>query len=131
MKNNKKSSKYILIGIIGILIILAFIFLGKDKNKYSRESIDNFAKCITEKGTLMYGTFWCPKCAKQKKIFGSSFKFINYVECDARGENEQSQLCIEKKVEKFPDWQFPDESRLVEVLSLENLATRTGCPVPQ
>ena len=79
----------------------------------------------------MYGTFWCPKCAEQKKMLGSSFQFINYVECDARGENEQSQLCIEKKVEKYPDWQFPDESRTVGILSFEELGAKAGCTTPQ
>ena len=83
---------------------------------------------MTEKGTLMYGTFWCPKCAEQKKMFGSSFQFINYIECDARGENEQSQLCIEKNVEKYPDWQFPDNSRTVGILPFEELASKSGCP---
>jgi len=132
-KESKKSSnsKYLIFGIIILAIITAFIFIGKGSDKYSRESIDNFAKCLTEKGTLMYGTFWCPKCAEQKKMFGSSFQFINYVECDARGENEQSELCIEKNVEKYPDWQFPDGSRVVGILSFEELGAKSGCTPPQ
>lgn len=133
MKNKTKpsSSKYIVIGIIIIVIIAAAIFIGKNNTSYSRESIDSFAKCLTEKGTLMYGTFWCPKCAEQKKMFGSSFQFVDYVECDARGENEQSQLCIEKNVEKYPDWQFSDNSRLVGILPFEELGAKAGCTPPQ
>ncbi len=132
MKNKTKSktsgsSKYIIIGVIVLVIILAVVFLSKGGKKYPREAIDSLAKCMTEKGTLMYGTFWCPKCAEQKKMFGSSFQFINYVECDARGENEQSELCIEKKVEKYPDWQFPDNNRKVGILPFEELAAKSGC----
>ena len=133
MKNKKeKSSKIGIIVIVTIVLaIVLILFFSGRKDKYAREDIDNFAKCLTEKGTLMYGTFWCPKCAEQKKMLGSSFQFINYVECDARGENEQSQLCIEKKVEKYPDWQFPDESRTVGILSFEELGAKAGCTTPQ
>ena len=136
MKNKNKtkksgSIKYILVVVLVIAAIIIFTLLKKEGSGYSRESIDNFAKCLTEKGTLMYGTFWCPKCAEQKKMFGSSFQFINSVECDARGENEQSQLCIEKNVEKYPDWQFPDGSRVVGILSFEELGAKAGCTPPQ
>jgi len=128
-KEPKKSSnsKYLIFVIIILTIIIGITFISKGGDKYSRESIDALAKCMTEKGTLMYGTFWCPKCAEQKKMFGSSFQFIDYVECDARGENEQSQLCIEKQVEKYPDWQFPDGSRTIGILSFEELAAKSGC----
>lgn len=116
--------------IIALVIILVFVIAACSSSRIPQEKIDEFAQCLTDKGTKMYGTFWCPKCAKQKKMFGSSWHFINYVECDARGENEQSELCIEKEVEKYPDWEFSDESRKVGVLSFEELGEKTGCPVP-
>src|SRR3989344_7986467 len=125
------SAKYIIIVIVIIAVIIGVIFLSKSGSKYPRESIDAFAKCLTEKGTLMYGTFWCPKCAEQKKMLDSSFQFIDYIECDARGENEQSQLCIEKNVEKYPDWQFPDGTRLVGILPFEELGAKAGCTPPE
>ena len=132
-KTKKKSSnaKYFIIGAIIVAIILILVFVSRSKTSYSRDSIDNFAKCLTEKGVKMYGTFWCPKCAEQKKMFGSSFQFINYVECDARGENEQSELCIEKDVQKYPDWEFADNSRVVGITSFEYLGAKAGCPAPQ
>ena len=49
MKNKTKSkksgsSKYIIIGIILIAVILAIVFLSKGGEKYPREAIDNLAK---------------------------------------------------------------------------------------
>jgi len=54
------------------LLVLCFICLvlvvgvgsGPGKTDYSE-----FAKCLTQKGAKMYGTFWCPHCQNQKKEF--------------------------------------------------------------
>ncbi len=86
------------------------------------------AKCLTEKGVKMYGTFWCPNCAKQKKMLGKeAFNHINYVECDARGKNPQTELCLEKGVNKYPHWEFPDSSVLIGEQEPELLAKKAGC----
>lgn len=60
---------------------------------------DALAKCITEKGWAMYGTYSCSHCQAQKKIFGDSFQYIKYVEC-----TKDVQLCIDKKINGFPTW---------------------------
>ncbi len=135
MKNKKQVksgiSKYIVIGII-IVAIIGIIMLTKNKSvATSNESMDNFAKCLTEKGTIMYGAFWCPHCAKTKKKFGESFSYINYIECDPRGDNEQAELCISKQIDKYDTWEFADGSRLVSEPSFEQLSEKTGCQVPQ
>lgn len=113
-----------------VLIAALLLFTGCSGKKYPQEEVDAFAQCLTEKGAVMYGTFWCPKCAQTKKNFGSSFKYIDYVECDPRGENEQSQLCIEKGIDKYDTWEFSDGSRLIAVPSFEQFSEKTGCPVP-
>ena len=130
---SKKSSKGIIIvaGVIVILIVAIILLFSIGGSEYPSSELDKFAQCLTEKGVVEYGAFWCPNCAKQKKMFGSSYKYINYIECDARGENEQSELCIEKKVEKYPDWEFADGSRLVGLSSFEELSEKSGCPPPQ
>jgi hypothetical protein len=119
--------KILTLSIVLISIVLAAC---SSSPNYTRESIDSLAKCLTEKGVVEYGAFWCQNCAKQKKKFGSSYKHLKYIECDPRGENEQSLLCIKKKVEKYPDWEFSDGSRLVGVQEFETLATKSGCPTP-
>ena len=129
---NKKSgnSKYLVIGIIVIAIIGIFMLTNNKENSASGSSIGNFAKCLTEKGAVMYGTFWCPHCAKTKKMFGESFNFIKYVECDPRGDNEQSLLCINNEIDKYDTWEFADGSRLISEQTFAQLSEKTGCPIP-
>jgi thiol-disulfide isomerase/thioredoxin len=126
----KKSSGMIWLVVIVVVLVVGGFFLFSGGKKYSQEELDKFANCISDSGAKMYGAFWCPKCAKQKKMFGSSVQYFKEIECDPRGENEQSELCIEKNVEKYPDWEFADGSRKVGILSFEELAEETGCAMP-
>lgn len=134
-KETKKRGKGMMI--VGIIIILAvvaiLVFAMKSGPSYSKEDIDSFAKCITEKGAVMYGAFWCPHCSKVKKMFGESFRHIDYVECDPRGDNEQSLLCIEKEIESYATFEFNDDpsTRLIGEPTFEELAAATGCVAPR
>lgn len=129
-KANSSKTQWI-VGIVLIVVIVGVIALSTKKSEGpTRESIDTLAQCLTEKGTVMYGAFWCPHCAHTKKMFGESFRYIKYVECDPRGENEQSELCIEKGIDKYDTWVFADGSRVISEPSFELLAEKSGCPVP-
>lgn len=116
--------------LLALLIVSMVILAACSQGRYPQEQVDELAKCLTEKNIPMYGTFWCPKCADVKKSFGTSFQYITYIECDARGENEQSELCIEKEIDKYATFEFPDGSRLIGKPSLTELAEKAGCPVP-
>jgi thiol-disulfide isomerase/thioredoxin len=129
-KQKKKGGMIWIIVVVLALIIGGFFLFSSGESKYSQEELDKFAKCLTEKGTVMYGAFWCPHCARTKKNFGSSFHFIEYVECDPRGDNEQSVLCIEKEIEEYDTWEFSDGSRVIGEPSFEKLSEMTGCPIP-
>ena len=119
------------LGLAFFAFLLIFL-LGCASSPYSQQQRDDLATCFAEKEVKMYGAFWCPSCAKQKKIFGSSWEILVkkgvYVECDARGDNPQSDLCMEKKVDKYPDWEIKGE-RMVGIFSLETLAEKSGCPL--
>ena len=97
----------------GILIIAA----GCGKN------YDSFAQCLTEKGAAMYGADWCTHCQEQKKMFGSSFKLINYVEC-----TEEIQKCLDQKIAGYPTWIFGDGYVIEGEMELEELSKESGCP---
>jgi glutaredoxin len=88
--------------------------------------VDRFAQCLTDKGTVMYGLYWCSHCEEQKKMFGSSFSKVHYVECGTADHKEQPQ-CIEQNVKNFPTWQFANGDRYEGELAFVDLATRTGC----
>ncbi|MCH7850268.1 MAG: hypothetical protein IH845_01345 [Nanoarchaeota archaeon] len=129
-KKGKDNTKIIVSVFVVLILFVGGFFLFSSGDNYSRESVDTFANCLTEKGAVMYGAFWCPHCAKTKKNFGSSFKFINYVECDPRGDNEQSELCLSKEIEKYDTWEFTDGSRVIGEPSFEVLSEKTGCRIP-
>ncbi len=133
MKNKTKNKSYIRIILIGIIILGTIIWaVTRDNSNLSSDSaMDTFSKCLTEKGAIMYGTFWCPHCAKTKKLFGNSFSYINYIECDPRGDNEQSMLCISKNIDKYDTWEFSDGTRLISEPTLEQFSQKTGCVIPQ
>lgn len=109
-----------------IIILSLIIIFMLSACSQPKMNLDSFAQCLTDKGAVMYGAFWCSHCTNLKKDFGPSFKYINYVECDPRGENEQSELCLEKNIEGFDTWIFNDDSRIV-VADLESLSQKTGC----
>jgi hypothetical protein len=125
------------------VIVGLIIFVAACSSQYPQESIDEFAQCLTEEGAVMYGAFWCPHCAKTKKKFGSSFKYINYVECDAKcepdengdvgsfcnGHEAQTDLCIEKGIENYDTWEFPDGSRVIGEPTFQELSEKTGCVI--
>ena len=80
----------------------------------------------------MYGAYWCPHCAQQKKLFGQAgFAQVHYVECDPNGENSQAKLCLERKIDGYPTWVFSDGSRTSGETSLEDLAQKSGCQLPK
>ncbi len=129
-KSANKSGFWIVVVVI-VLVVIITLLMNRGPSGPSAASVDAFAQCLTEKGTVMYGAFWCPHCARTKKMFGSSFRYIEYVECDPRGENEQAELCIAKEIDKYDTWEFADGSRVISEPSFQTLADKSGCPAPQ
>lgn len=66
--------------------------------------VDTFAQCLTDAGMTFYGAYWCPHCNDQKEMFGESLQYVNYVECDAGGENADPDACVKAGVEYYPSW---------------------------
>jgi hypothetical protein len=91
--------------------------------------LDNFAKCVATKSTF-YGSFWCPHCEDQKKLFGDSFKYIHYVECAVPRSRQISFECMAARIRVTPTWIFSDGERREGVQSLQQLGDKTGCRLP-
>jgi hypothetical protein len=111
-----------------VLVLIASAFGGVwYLGKWSaRRKVDHFAQCLSDKGAVMYGLYWCPHCADQKEMFGSSFHNAHYVECGTPDHHEQPQ-CVAESMKNFPTWKFADGERHEGVLSLQELAAKTGC----
>jgi glutaredoxin len=109
--------------ILVILLIIASYFVY---NNYNKKNYDDFAKCLTNKEVKFFGTFWCSHCKEQKKLFGNSVQYLNYVECDSRGKNPNQELCQKEGINGYPTW-IINNTKIEGVLSLEELADYSGC----
>lgn len=131
MNNNAK----IFLGIIVLLVlgvVLSIVLgVGPGSSGATSTKYDAFAICLKDQGATFYGAFWCPHCQSQKKMFGSSQKLLPYVECSNPDGKTQTPICIDKKIAKYPTWEFADGSRVDTSMSLEELAERTSCVLPE
>lgn len=89
----------------------------------SSSSLDSFAQCLTEKWAIMYGSVNCSYCQAQKKMFGDSFQYINYVEC-----TEEFERCA--TISGVPTREFSDGTLLEGRQSLSALAKAADCELP-
>lgn len=106
----KKKKKIIAISIAVLLLLGSLItYSWLSPGKY-----DNFAKCLTEKGAVMYGEDWCQYTQGQKNMFGKSFKYINYK--------------VKKDLRKRPTW-IIDGKKHETVQSFQRLSALTGCEI--
>jgi hypothetical protein len=98
----------------------------------AEKTLDQFARCLASKQVSMYGAYWCPHCAEQKEKFGTSFKYVPYVECSIPGQSPQvqTQACKEMQIKKYPTWVFPDGERVEAIQTMEQLSQRSGCKLP-
>ncbi|ETB64188.1 TPA: thioredoxin [Candidatus Nomurabacteria bacterium] len=115
-----------------ILLVLIVGAVGVFANMGSKKSgkLDGFAQCLVSSGAKFYGTFWCPHCQSQKKMFGSSAKYLPYIECSTPNGAGQLDVCKENGIEGYPTWVFADGSRLSGELPLQTLSEKTSCPLP-
>ncbi|MBX4206227.1 hypothetical protein KW784_00320 [Candidatus Parcubacteria bacterium] len=114
-----------------ILLVLAggFVWLVRTPGRPGK--LDAFATCIKDAGATFYGAFWCPHCAAQKALFGSSVKYLPYVECSTPDGNSQLPICNDAGVKGYPTWKFPDGTVATGEQTLEQLSGKTNCPLPQ
>lgn len=120
----KKYTSWIVTGLSVLIILAGMIWYSSQPGKY-----DEFALCIKESGATFFGAYWCPHCQEQKALFGKSAKNLPYVECSTLNGQGQMEVCKQKNIEGYPTWEFKDGTRKSGKLSLEDLASFTGCPL--
>ena len=89
-----------------------------------------FAKALAESGTRFFGASWCAHCTDQKELFADGAQFLPFIEV-TNPDRTPNQVGIDEGVTSYPTWEFPDQSRLEGVQSLETLSARSGVPIPQ
>ena len=94
------------------------------------DKLDAFAKCLTQRNATMYGSFVCSHCDDQRKMFGDSFKYVNYVECSQMGLPQDAHACQSAEIRFTPTWILDNREKLVGVQTFKQLSDKTGCPLP-
>lgn len=128
-KPNFKKLRGLMVWVILVNLIPLIVFnlgsVGKDHSE--------LAKCLTNSGVNMYGSFRCGVCAKTRAMFGDAFQYINEIECHPQGKNSQTELCLQKNIKGTPTWILEPNSievkRHTGFLSTEELAEFGGCPI--
>jgi ABC-type lipoprotein release transport system permease subunit len=105
----KKRIILIASGGVALVIIALIVNSALSPGKY-----DEFAKCLTEKGAVMYGEDWCRYTNAQKAMFGKSFKYIKYVQ--------------KPDIKVRPTWVINGKT-YETVQSFERLSALTGCKI--
>lgn len=135
MKNSSAQQPATVRIVVIMLVVIAvaiFAWTKLSKPDQSLAKKEALAQCLTDKGVKMYGAFWCPHCAAQKKDFESAFSKVTYVEC-ALPDNprDQTQACKDANIDSYPTWIFADGSRVSGEQTLNDLATKAGCSYAQ
>jgi len=95
-------------------------------NNFPAEKIESLAKALTSAGVKEYGSQYCSACALQKKMFGTAWSNINFIECSVDASETQNAACRAAGITLYPTWEFKDGSRLQGVQQLEVLAQKIG-----
>lgn len=113
--------KYIIISLFLLIIFFSILTITSYMKKPGK--YDDFARCLTEKGAVIYGNDYCQYTTRQLGMFGKSSKYLNYIKCI---DNEQ--LCNEKNVKITPTWEIKGEM-YEQVQSFEKLSEMSGCKI--
>jgi hypothetical protein len=115
-----KSFKKIVI--LSIIIVFLVISVGLTVNFATASKpgqLDDFAKCLSENGAVMYGASFCQYSHGQKGMFGNSFKYVNY-----------KDFSEDSNVKVTPTWMI-NGAYYQNVQTFDRLAYLSGCQLPR
>lgn len=112
--------------VLAVIIIVVVLVLS---NSGRPGVYDNFTRCISDAGFKFYGAYWCPHCNDQKDMFGKSAKGLPYIECSLPNNAGQTAECARAGITSYPTWELPSGKRVLGLLSIQELATLSNCPL--
>lgn len=125
-KSSKGLPTWLLVILPIIVVAGAFAYL----RFFTPSVLADFAKCLTEKKAVFFGAFDCPHCLAQKADFGRSMQYIKYVECKLPNGG-WSDECKKENITSTPTWKFDGKDPVSGRQSLQVLADKTSCPLPE
>lgn len=121
-ERRQRERKIIAWGIVVVLLMISAVVAYGLRTPGG--DLEGFARCLTEAGATMYGTDTCSFCQAQKRLFGKSFKYVDYANCN------YGTRCQEAGITGYPTWVMPDGERLTGLQEIDVLAERSGCALP-
>lgn len=88
-----------------------------------------FAKALTTAGVKYYGADWCAHCNAQKALFEDGADFLPYINV-SNPDRTLNQAGTDANISSFPTWEFPDQTRLVGLQTLQTISQRSGVAIP-
>lgn len=119
--SERKKIKFFAV-IFGVLAVIISGVFWKREASAPDAPLDAFARCLRDRGVVMYGADWCSHCQNQKLKFGSSFRFVPSVECP-----KNPDICLKAGVGGFPTWIFPENKKIEGELELREISLESGC----
>ncbi len=107
-----------------IIITISFdlvLFIAGCSKTEPIADYDHFVKCLTAKGIKLYGTEWCGHCRQQKKLFGDSVEYLNFIDCD-----KNAKECKEAGIKAYPTWVI-DGKNYLRQFDITTLAGMSKC----
>jgi uncharacterized membrane protein len=104
-------------------------YTGAPLTRHSDPDSIALAQHLTAIGAQQFGAYWCPHCHTQKELFGiEAFAAINYIECDPKGLNPQTDFCRSTGIHSYPTWNINGQLHegIHELDELADLSGYTG-----
>jgi thiol-disulfide isomerase/thioredoxin len=111
------------------LLLFSALTVGSFYMVYGQYKVDKLAKCLADKGAVMYGAKWCEHCNAQKISFGKSFDKIDYFECAKIETLPQLQECFAMNIKKYPTWVFSNGIRREGFQTLQSIDQASECNI--
>ncbi len=89
-----------------------------------------FAKDLTAAGVQFFGAHWCPACTLQKEYFDDGKDNLPFIEVTGP-DRQRNEIGIAEGIFDYPTWEFPNGSRVSDVLTIAELSQLSGVPIPQ
>jgi hypothetical protein len=124
--------------IISFVILVSLIFglyfftdwFSKVTGYIGGESeVTKLAQCLDNLETELYGGKYCPDCEKQLTLFGTSIRFLNYIECETSTQKEITDPKC-KNLRDIPAW-YINKSIHYGYKNISQLQELSGCEETQ
>ena len=123
------------------LLLAADIFTGTSasaqslfpEGEASGEDADDlveFARLISESGAKLFCGNWAEACTSQLELFEDGGRYLPYTEV-TNPNRTINQAGIDAGITSIPTWDFPDGSRVVGGLLLDEIATQLEIAIPK